>query len=223
MSFGGLQWPINPRDMNLGRLSTTSSRCLGGIFDLSAGSNIVPGPGTPAWVVGDVFLVSLKFLVIECLLCTDTLCLDAQKNVYSVYRAEPPSVGFAELSSAAGGSSGAPSPGDSTPPTGGSAPTLSPTSTGAPTTGVPRATNSNNGNGSSHTISTCMSLLASVRTLTTDHVLRSFWLNIDHTDAGSDCIRTFVTIWRRSTCILSTIYNLNTTYSNDHTILRNTM
>lgn len=86
ISFGGKAWPINPVDMNLGPTEQGSSQCLGGIFDLTQGSSIVPGSGNPSWVVGDVFL----------------------KNVYSVYRmSSPPSVGFAQLSDAAGGS-GAP-------------------------------------------------------------------------------------------------------------------
>jgi len=87
MAFGGKSWPINSDDMNLGRLSSLSNQCLGGIFDLSLGSNA--GGSGPSWVVGDVFL----------------------KNVYSVFRATPPSIGFAELSDAAGGSSGAPGSG----------------------------------------------------------------------------------------------------------------
>jgi len=82
LSFGGKSWPINSDDMNLGPISRGSSQCLGGIFDLGLGSNIVSGSGNPSWVVGDTFL----------------------KNVYSVFRATPPSVGFAQLSQLAGGS-----------------------------------------------------------------------------------------------------------------------
>lgn len=82
LAFGGKAWSINPVDMNLGRISTGSAYCVGGIFDLTAGSSIPVGSGNPSWVVGDTFL----------------------KNVYSVYRASPPSVGFAALSSLAGGS-----------------------------------------------------------------------------------------------------------------------
>ncbi|KDQ27392.1 hypothetical protein PLEOSDRAFT_1089322 [Pleurotus ostreatus PC15] len=87
ISYGGQFWPINPRDMNLGRLAPGSSQCLGGVFDLGLGSSIVSGGGNPNWVVGDVFL----------------------KNVYSIFSAgNPPSIGFAQLSDAAGGSSGTP-------------------------------------------------------------------------------------------------------------------
>ncbi|KAK0462521.1 aspartyl protease [Desarmillaria tabescens] len=83
MSFGGKSWPISSQDMNLGPATTGSSMCLGGIFDLTAGSNIPEGTGNPGWVVGATFL----------------------KNVYSVFRdSNPPAIGFAQLSSAAGGS-----------------------------------------------------------------------------------------------------------------------
>ncbi|KAI6010602.1 aspartic peptidase domain-containing protein [Pisolithus marmoratus] len=76
ISFGGTTWPINSHDMNLGEVSTSSNgtlMCAGGIFDI--GSNISVDPGFPAWLVGDTFL----------------------KNVYTVFRANPPSVGFASL------------------------------------------------------------------------------------------------------------------------------
>ncbi|KAI0759859.1 acid protease [Trametes elegans] len=85
-AFGGKSWPISTSDMNLGRIS--ASNCVGGIFDLTLGSDVSGGNGNPTWVVGDTFL----------------------KNVYSVFRANPPAVGFAELSDAAGGSSGASQP-----------------------------------------------------------------------------------------------------------------
>lgn len=88
LAFGGKSWPINPSDMNLGRVAQGSSQCVGAIFDLTRGSNIPEGAGNPMWVVGDTFL----------------------KNVYSVYRASPPSVGFAQLSSLAGGSGSPGSP-----------------------------------------------------------------------------------------------------------------
>ena len=56
MAFGGKLWPINPVDMNLGTLPT--GQCLGGIFDLTQGSDVGTGGGNPNWVVGDTFLVS---------------------------------------------------------------------------------------------------------------------------------------------------------------------
>jgi len=82
ISFGGQTWPIDPKDMNFGPLDQQGLQCIGAIFDLSMGTNIVSGGGNPSWVIGDTFL----------------------KNVYSVYRSNPPSIGFAQLSAAAGGS-----------------------------------------------------------------------------------------------------------------------
>ncbi|KAH8980926.1 acid protease, partial [Lactarius hatsudake] len=82
MSFGGPSWPISLADMNLGTVG--NGRCLGAIFDITQGTNVTLGEGNPAWIIGDTFL----------------------KNVYSVFRASPPAVGFAQLSNAAGGSSG---------------------------------------------------------------------------------------------------------------------
>ncbi|KAJ7049944.1 acid protease [Mycena amicta] len=90
MSFGGKIWPINSADMNLGS-GSSNNMCIGGIFDLTLGSDITPSPGNPSWVVGDTFL----------------------KNVYSVYRVNPSQIGFAELSDVAG-SSGSPQAGTAT-------------------------------------------------------------------------------------------------------------
>ncbi|KAF8971140.1 aspartic peptidase domain-containing protein [Flammula alnicola] len=87
LSFGGKAWPISAADMNIGPETSDNTKCIGAIFDLSMGTNIEGGSGNPSWVVGDTFL----------------------KNVYSVFRATPPSVGFAQLSSAAGGSGAGPS------------------------------------------------------------------------------------------------------------------
>ncbi|KAJ7621353.1 acid protease [Roridomyces roridus] len=80
MSFGGQQWAINPTDMNLGPLTEGSDQCVGALFDISLGANT--DGSTPSWVVGDTFL----------------------KNVYSVFRQSPLSVGFAQLSGASSGS-----------------------------------------------------------------------------------------------------------------------
>ncbi|KAH7907299.1 aspartic peptidase domain-containing protein [Hygrophoropsis aurantiaca] len=89
ISYGGTAWPISSEDMNLGSISLSTSTsssatqmCVGGIFDV--GSSVGTGSGAPAWIVGDTFL----------------------KNVYSVFRADPPSVGFATLASGAATSSG---------------------------------------------------------------------------------------------------------------------
>ncbi|EIN09402.1 acid protease [Punctularia strigosozonata HHB-11173 SS5] len=71
MSFGGRLWAIDPADFRLAQLSQNT--CLGAFFALDTGSS------APSWIVGDTFL----------------------KNVYSVFRYNPPSVGFAELSDTA--------------------------------------------------------------------------------------------------------------------------
>ncbi|KAF8972676.1 aspartic peptidase A1 [Flammula alnicola] len=72
LSFGGTRtWTISPADFQLSRL--TRSTCLGAFFELSTGSS------APSWIIGDTFL----------------------KNVYSVFRYQPLSVGFAQLSPAA--------------------------------------------------------------------------------------------------------------------------
>jgi cathepsin D len=55
LSFGGPSWPISMADLNLGTVS--AGQCLGGIFDLGAGTNVKPQPGEPSWIVGDTFLV----------------------------------------------------------------------------------------------------------------------------------------------------------------------
>jgi len=57
ISFGGPAWPISLADLNLGTLA--NGRCLGAIFDITAGSNVKPTPGTPQWIVGDTFLVRI--------------------------------------------------------------------------------------------------------------------------------------------------------------------
>lgn len=61
MTFGGKSWPIDPADMNLGPVDRRGQFCLGGIFDLTLGSDIGAGSGNPSWVVGDTFLVRLPF------------------------------------------------------------------------------------------------------------------------------------------------------------------
>ncbi|KAF8489905.1 aspartic peptidase domain-containing protein [Russula emetica] len=66
-SFGGQTWSISPGDFKSGQIS--SGQCVGSIFVYSGSSS---GPG---WIIGDTFL----------------------KNVYSVFRANPASVGFAAL------------------------------------------------------------------------------------------------------------------------------
>lgn len=76
ISFGGTSWAINPVDMNVGTIelqSGSDQMCVGSLYGMaSAGSDSMP-----SWVIGDVFL----------------------KNVYSVFQADPPAVGFAQLAS----------------------------------------------------------------------------------------------------------------------------
>jgi len=71
LSFGGKNWAISSADFQMGQL--TSSVCLGAFFQLDTGTS------SPNWIVGDTFL----------------------KNVYSVFRYSPASVGFAALSATA--------------------------------------------------------------------------------------------------------------------------
>lgn len=74
MRYGSstISWPISKDDFLL--MQVDSNTCVGGFFALDTS-----GTSAPAWIVGDTFL----------------------KNVYSVYRATPPSVGFAQLSNTA--------------------------------------------------------------------------------------------------------------------------
>jgi len=73
MTFGdGPAWSINPADFVLARVN--GGFCIGAFFELD-----LSGTNAPSWIVGDTFL----------------------KNVYSVFRYSPPSVGFAALSSTA--------------------------------------------------------------------------------------------------------------------------
>ncbi|KAJ7054782.1 aspartic peptidase domain-containing protein, partial [Mycena amicta] len=84
-SFGtkARSWPINLIDMGINPLNAT--HCVGAIFALftqegdSYFSNATTGSDRPSWIFGGTFL----------------------KNVYSVFRQDPPSIGFAELSTLA--------------------------------------------------------------------------------------------------------------------------
>jgi len=67
-NFGGNSWSMSPADFTHTQISST--QCIGAFFVSTIGQ------GGPSWVVGDAFL----------------------KNVYSVFRYNPPSVGFAALS-----------------------------------------------------------------------------------------------------------------------------
>ncbi|KAF8876412.1 aspartic peptidase domain-containing protein [Infundibulicybe gibba] len=80
LSFGGKLWPIDPADINRGLLPSDADKrmCIGAIFDLNIGSGAVREFDNNGWVIGTPFL----------------------KNVYSVFRMTPPSIGFAQLSTA---------------------------------------------------------------------------------------------------------------------------
>ena len=83
LTFGGINYQISSQDFIIDQVST--NYCLAAFFtlELNSGSSPIPGGGNsnnPTWVVGDSFL----------------------KNVYTVFRAEPASVGFANLSSITG-------------------------------------------------------------------------------------------------------------------------
>jgi hypothetical protein len=76
LSFGGQTWPISSDDFKLTQIS--NGQCLGAIFQYSTSGGGGGGGGnnnSPEWIVGDTFL----------------------KNVYTVFRANPASVGFAAL------------------------------------------------------------------------------------------------------------------------------
>ncbi|KIK92268.1 hypothetical protein PAXRUDRAFT_13330 [Paxillus rubicundulus Ve08.2h10] len=134
MSFGGTSWPISTADMNLGSLTgtgTTTQMCVGGIFDI--GSTIGSGQGVPSWIVGDTFL----------------------KNVYSVFQADPPAVGFAQLANGLSSSSGTPSSGSS----GSSNPAGVTGSPPLPTSGIP---GTSNGATASTTLSTSLTVFVTL-------------------------------------------------------------
>ncbi|KAI9573773.1 aspartic peptidase domain-containing protein [Boletus coccyginus] len=70
-SFGGNTWTMSTADFQFAQIS--SSQCVGAFFEVSSTTT---GNMSPSWIIGDAFL----------------------KNVYSVFRYNPPSVGFATLS-----------------------------------------------------------------------------------------------------------------------------
>jgi hypothetical protein len=66
MSFGGRAWPINPLDFKAGQVNTDPNPlCIGAIFDLSLATNMSDS-STPAWVIGDTFLVRNLSRVYRC-------------------------------------------------------------------------------------------------------------------------------------------------------------
>jgi cathepsin D len=87
MNYGGKDWPISEADFMFGQASPTV--CVGAIFEIPISGNVIQ------WIVGDTFL----------------------KNVYSVYRFSPPSIGFAQLAPSIAGGSPPPSGGATNPST----------------------------------------------------------------------------------------------------------
>ncbi|KAH7926411.1 acid protease [Leucogyrophana mollusca] len=73
ISFGGPSWSISPADFQFTATGPSSTDCYGAFYEIPTAE------GSPPWIVGDTFL----------------------KNVYSVFRYDPPSVGFAALSETA--------------------------------------------------------------------------------------------------------------------------
>ncbi|KAF8142067.1 aspartic peptidase domain-containing protein [Boletus edulis] len=73
ISFGGPSWAISPADFQFRPVGPSSDYCYGAFH------SIPTSPKVPQWIIGDTFL----------------------KNVYSVFRYSPPSVGFAALSQTA--------------------------------------------------------------------------------------------------------------------------
>ncbi|KNZ63402.1 hypothetical protein VP01_114g4 [Puccinia sorghi] len=79
VQFGKVSYPLNPLDVciNVGKMDT-QGRCLTSFFTISKSKT---GGNIPGWIFGAAFL----------------------KNVYSVFRASPPSIGFAQLSTSFAG------------------------------------------------------------------------------------------------------------------------
>jgi cathepsin D len=91
ISFGGRTWGVSPQDFELLRLS--NGTCLSAFFRL----NIISS-SAPKWIIGDTFLVSPRaFMSLSSVL----IYSHSQKNVYSVFRHDPPAIGFANLSAKA--------------------------------------------------------------------------------------------------------------------------
>ncbi|EGN95044.1 hypothetical protein SERLA73DRAFT_187322 [Serpula lacrymans var. lacrymans S7.3] len=77
LNFGGNTWAISPADFQYTQLEGSTTECIGAFFVAESGSG--NSDGSPSWIIGDTFL----------------------KNVYSVFRYNPASVGFAALSETA--------------------------------------------------------------------------------------------------------------------------
>jgi cathepsin D len=114
ITFGSYEIEIGDADFNLGRYSSNTEMCTGAIYiqALSSSSPV-------SWIVGDTAL----------------------KNVYSVYRFNPPAVGFAALPGAASSATGSTTiPNVSTLPAG-----YSSNNTPSPTSSTPSTSTSRSG------------------------------------------------------------------------------
>lgn len=121
ITFGGYEIRIGDADFNLGRYSADGSMCTGAVYIQSLSSS-----SPVQWIVGDTAL----------------------KNVYSVYRFDPPAVGFAALPGSASSATGSTTiPQVSTLPAG----YTSGDPTPSPTSSTPSTSSSRSGSGSSST------------------------------------------------------------------------
>jgi hypothetical protein len=102
MTFGGQVWPIDPADLNLG--PAPGGGCVGGIVEFPSSS----GPGSPTWILGSAFLVRVPpyLLLVHEAHFFSWHC--HKKNVYTVLRASPLSIGFAEVADVPGRDPGTP-------------------------------------------------------------------------------------------------------------------
>lgn len=106
LQYGGLSYAISSADLSLGSFTDDSSMCTGAFFEMDISSQ-----SPIQWIVGASFL----------------------KNVYSVYRYNPPAIGFAQLAGSVNSVSNG----------------TSPATTGGGTTGSGSSGNSTSGSGSS--------------------------------------------------------------------------
>jgi len=114
ITFGSYAIDIGDADFNLGRYSSNTEMCTGAIYIQSLSSS-----SPVQWIVGDTAL----------------------KNVYSVYRYNPPAVGFAALPGAASSATGSTTiPNVSTLPAG-----YSSNNTPSPTSSTPSTSTSRSG------------------------------------------------------------------------------
>ncbi|KAF8882660.1 aspartic peptidase domain-containing protein [Infundibulicybe gibba] len=83
LSFGSKLWPINPVDMNLGRLNETSPLCAGAIFGIEEASDGGSGGEgsvhleVGGWVIGNTFLVPISL---------DQFSLHTHFSGWAIYR-----------------------------------------------------------------------------------------------------------------------------------------